>query len=100
MCEIKIKEIREKLGLTQQEFAKNIGVHYKTIQNWEAGRPIPESKKAILSKIIDNNPIKSDYEKESDDNLRALIEILKITLTEKDKQIDRLLSIIEQMNKK
>lgn len=101
MCEIKIKEIREKLGLTQQEFAQNIGVHYKTVQNWEAGRHIPESKKAILSKFIDNNSLlQSNKVNEEEDNLRTLIEILRTTLTEKDRQIGRLLSIIEQMNKK
>lgn len=101
MCEIKIKEIREKLGLTQQEFAKEIGVHYKTVQNWEAGRPIPESKRELLSKFIDNSSLLQLNEtKGEDDNLRTLIKILKTTLAEKDRQIDRLLSIIEQLNKK
>lgn len=33
---------------------------------------------------------------ESSDNIKSLIEILNRTLIEKDKQIDRLLSIIEQ----
>lgn len=97
MCEIKIKEIRENLGLTQQEFAKKLGVHYKTIQNWESGRPIPASKKIILSNFIDKHV---DNNKEDNDNLGSLIEILKTTIIEKDKQIDRLLSIIEQISKK
>ncbi len=36
---------------------------------------------------------------ESSDNIKSLIEILNRTLIEKDKQIDRLLSIIEQNGK-
>lgn len=33
----RLKELREERGLTQQELAKKIGVHYRTIQNWENG---------------------------------------------------------------
>lgn len=31
----RLKELREESSLTQQELAKKIGVHYRTIQNWE-----------------------------------------------------------------
>ena len=33
----RIKEIRQKEGLSQQALAKKIGVSYRTIQNWENG---------------------------------------------------------------
>lgn len=32
-----IKELREKLKLTQEEFAQKIGVSWVTISNWERG---------------------------------------------------------------
>lgn len=48
MSDFNIKEIRSKLGLSQTEFAKRIGVTLRTIQNWESGAKIPESKYEIL----------------------------------------------------
>ena len=33
-----IKEIREKMGMTQKQFAEYLDVTTKTIQNWESGR--------------------------------------------------------------
>ena len=53
MNDLDIKELREKLGITQEELAKRLGVHARTIQNWESGSKIPESKHAILRNILD-----------------------------------------------
>ena len=33
----RLKELRKEKKLTQQEVAKKIGVHYRTLQNWENG---------------------------------------------------------------
>lgn len=33
----RLKELRKEKKLTQQEVAKKIGVHYRTLQNWEKG---------------------------------------------------------------
>ena len=41
---IQIKEYRLRNKLTQPELGKKIGVGYRTIQNYEAGENIPESK--------------------------------------------------------
>ena len=30
-----IKKIREQLGVSQEQFAEMIGVHTRTVQNWE-----------------------------------------------------------------
>lgn len=53
MNDLDIKEMREKLGITQEELAKRLGVHARTIQNWESGTKIPESKHAILRNMMD-----------------------------------------------
>ena len=33
----RLKELRKEKKLTRQELAKKIGVHYRTLQNWENG---------------------------------------------------------------
>ena len=52
-----IKLIRNKLNLTQEVFAKVLGVSIKTVEAWEAGKNIPNGPAqrilALLSK--DNN---------------------------------------------
>ena len=36
-----IKELRNKLGLTQEQFAQKVGVTFSTINNWEKGTRTP-----------------------------------------------------------
>ena len=55
MNEINIKESRKKLGLTQDELAKQLGVSRRTIQNYEKGEVIPETKREILFKSLKIN---------------------------------------------
>ena len=43
------KEIREKLSLTQPEFADFVGVRVATLRNWEQGRRrIPSTARTLL----------------------------------------------------
>ena len=52
---------RKEMGLTQKEFSKLVGTTEKTIQNWEAGRKIPDSKHGILLALENQNqPITQD----------------------------------------
>lgn len=44
----RIKKVRIKLNLTQNEFAKKIGISQNTIANYECGRRIP-SEQVIVS---------------------------------------------------
>lgn len=37
----KLKQAREKLGLTQQQFAEKIGVPYPTLFSWEQNKRTP-----------------------------------------------------------
>ncbi len=41
MQAIEIKELRAKLGLTQEEMARVVGVAYPTIGRWESGKYKP-----------------------------------------------------------
>ena len=51
-----VKAVREKIGLTQNEFAKLMRVSIKTLQNWEQHRRNPTGPAAALLKIVSTNP--------------------------------------------
>ena len=36
-----VRQLRERLGLTQEKFAARLGVSFPTINRWENGRSIP-----------------------------------------------------------
>ncbi len=46
---IRIKKLRQKLGLTQQDFSNLVGVTVRTVTNWEKGKSQPSrlAKKQI-----------------------------------------------------
>lgn len=50
--EIDVKKLREGRGLTQQALADLIGVHINTVQNWESGKKIPNTKYPILCSAL------------------------------------------------
>jgi putative transcriptional regulator len=51
-----IKAVREKLRVSQSEFALMIGVSVSTLQNWEQGRRQPEGPARALLKVAAENP--------------------------------------------
>jgi transcriptional regulator with XRE-family HTH domain len=90
MNALEIKKNRKKLGFTQEELAKMIGVSLKTISNYEKGEVIPATKIAILHNILTipdiniveepNEEYKSlfDFDLLFEKNVEKLIEIEKI----------------------
>lgn len=46
-----VKKLREKLGLSQQQFAALVGSSIKTISNWETGGKIPSVRISQLEAI-------------------------------------------------
>lgn len=52
MNKLEILEIRNKLGLNQEDFGKLIGVSKNTVYNYENGSKIPESKIPILRQFL------------------------------------------------
>jgi DNA-binding transcriptional regulator YiaG len=53
---IDVKAIREKTGLSQNEFASLIQISTKTLQNWEQRRRTPTGPSAALLKIVSVSP--------------------------------------------
>lgn len=45
-----IKELRARLGLTQEQFAQKVGVTYSTVNHWENGKraPLPFLAKRLM----------------------------------------------------
>jgi len=51
-----IKSVRDKLNVSQNEFAMMIGVSVRTLQNWEQGRRTPGGPAKALLRIASRNP--------------------------------------------
>lgn len=51
-----IREIRQKVGLSQAQFAQLLGVSVRTLQDWEQGRRSPSGAARTLLLIAHRNP--------------------------------------------
>ncbi len=56
-----IKEIREKIHLSQSVFAKLLNVSASSIKQWEQGKRTPTGSTKVLLEILDTNPHLLDY---------------------------------------
>lgn len=64
MTGFEVKKIRELKGISQSEMSVKMGVSLRTIQNWEGGKVIPETKHAMLRNLlIDSNINPGSFEK-------------------------------------
>jgi putative transcriptional regulator len=48
--------VREKLGLSQVQFAAFIGISPRTLQNWEQGHRRPEGTARALLRVAESHP--------------------------------------------
>jgi putative transcriptional regulator len=51
-----VKDIRARLGQSQEEFALMIGVSVATLRNWEQGRRRPDGPALALLRVTARNP--------------------------------------------
>jgi len=61
MNDLDVKNIRNKLCISQEKLAEMVGVSPRTIQNWESGSKIPTSKHAILRSLILDPKTETQY---------------------------------------
>jgi putative transcriptional regulator len=54
---VNVKSVREKLHLSQREFADYFGVSVRTIQEWEQNRRIPSATARNFLKVIEIAPL-------------------------------------------
>lgn len=53
---IDVQSIRQKLGMTQREFAMQFGFSLGTVRNWEQGVRVPEGPTRAFLTVIDKEP--------------------------------------------
>jgi len=51
-----VKNIRNKLHVSQSQFSLMIGVSKSTLQNWEQGRREPEGPAKALLRVVEKRP--------------------------------------------
>lgn len=51
-----VSETRARVGLSQTEFARLLGVSVRTLQEWEQGRRAPSGPARVLLAIAHKNP--------------------------------------------
>ena len=53
---IDVQSIRKKYGLSQDKFAKLLGISVGTLRNWEQGRRKPEGPARVLLRVAAKHP--------------------------------------------
>ncbi len=54
--EIDVRAIRDKLGMTQEVFARQFGFSVNTLRHWEQGKRVPEGPTRAYLLVIDRAP--------------------------------------------
>ena len=54
--EVNVKQIRQKVGMTQMAFAITFGISLGTLRHWERGDRRPHGSALALLKIIEKEP--------------------------------------------
>ena len=51
-----VKAIRQRSGLSQAKFAQSFGLSFRTLQEWEQGKSVPDGPARSFLRVIDRNP--------------------------------------------
>ncbi len=53
---VNVAQLRERLGLTQEQFAARFGFSVATLRHWERGDRRPTGASLVLLNVIERNP--------------------------------------------
>jgi putative transcriptional regulator len=53
---INVKELREKIGMTQLKFAASFGISPGTLRHWERGDRYPQGPALVLLNLLSKDP--------------------------------------------
>ncbi|MCU1273998.1 MAG: DNA-binding protein [Bryobacterales bacterium] len=54
--DVDVREVRQKMGLSQAQFATKFGLPPATLRNWEQGRSRPDAPTRVLLAVIAKHP--------------------------------------------
>jgi len=54
--DVDVREVRQKMGLSQAQFAMKFGLPPATLRNWEQGRARPDAPTRVLIAVIAKHP--------------------------------------------
>ena len=54
---VNVSELRQRLRLTQEQFAARFGFSVATLRHWERGDRSPSGASLVLLNVIDRNPV-------------------------------------------
>lgn len=54
--DVDVREVRQKMGLSQAQFATKFGFPPATLRNWEQGRARPDAPTRVLLAVIAKHP--------------------------------------------
>lgn len=52
----RVREVREGLGLSQSEFARQFALSLRSLQEWEQARRLPDAAVLTYLRVIERNP--------------------------------------------
>lgn len=88
-------DIRENLGMTQQEFADYLGVSYRKVTAWDSRESFPEWAAALIMQLVEANREILLYESADSRDKASLVEEVE-QLREKLDTAEKRLRIIQQ----
>lgn len=53
--EVDVQALRQRIGMTQEEFAAKFGISLGTLRHWERGDRKPHGPALVLLRVIDKN---------------------------------------------
>ena len=53
---IDVKNIRAKMGMSQNEFASAFGISVSTLRHWERGDRVPQGPALVLLNVVEKEP--------------------------------------------
>ncbi|HEU4374508.1 MAG TPA: type II toxin-antitoxin system MqsA family antitoxin [Telluria sp.] len=56
MTAAQVRQVREKLNVSQPVFARQLRIEARTVSNWEQGISKPNAQAVILLKLVDLHP--------------------------------------------
>lgn len=63
---VDVRALREREGLTQEQFATRYAIDLATLQNWEQGRNQPEATANAYLRVIASNPLAAAMAQETE----------------------------------